>query len=122
MAVTPSAPQRREPSPRVKAILDALGRTEERVINEFAVRRTPDTQRRDLNRAVESAKEGLRGLLDTFEALALRLEGTQRGALQQMTSDMDELRQDLHRYTAVMAVAVVAVLLLLAVLILFKVR
>lgn len=121
MALSPSTPQRRGPSPRVRPLIEALSQIEVHVLSALAAHSAAGHERDDLSRAVTSAKERLRALDDELDALTEGLERAQRDAVQQMAKDMVELRGDLQRYTAVMAIAVIAAVLLLSILILFKI-
>ncbi|MBI2322541.1 MAG: hypothetical protein HYU88_10785 [Chloroflexi bacterium] len=127
MAVGPSSPlrgepPRGEPPARVRPLLEALTRTEDNIVMELSVRSAPAHDSHELGRAAEGLTERLETFAEQFDALAQRLERAQRDALQHIAADMTELRGDLRVYTAVMAVAVIAVVLLLAVMILFKIR
>lgn len=121
-AIGAPLPQRGEPPSRVRPLLEALSRTEELILKELSVRSAPAHDGHELSRAAAALTERLDAFAHEVQALAQRLERAQRDALQQIAADMVELRSDLRVYTAVMAVAVIAVVLLLAVLILFKIR
>lgn len=121
MAIRPAMPTRAEGTPRVRPLLEALQRAEDRILSELAVRAGPQQDNQALSRAAESTAERLQTLEDDFEALTQRLERAQRSALQEIVVETRDLRDSLRLYTAVMAVAVILVVLLLAVVILFKI-
>lgn len=120
MALSPAPSPHGEPPPRVRAIFDALSRTEETIIQELTARAQPAQDRHEISRSANALAQRLEALSEEFGTLAEHLERAQRSARQQIADDMRELRTDLRIYTTVMAVAVIAVLLLLTVVILFK--
>jgi hypothetical protein len=105
----------------VRVILDAVSRTEERIVQELTARVQPAHDSHEMSRSTEVLKGRVDALSAEFNTLAEHLDSAQRSALQQIADDMRDLRTDLRVYTTVMAVAVIAVLLLLAVVILFKI-